>query len=153
MYANINQIIKNKFVITLGILAIFISITRLYYFTIAPTGNGFYSPNYLLSVFIMLFVFIAIIYFSSIEHLPFKKVLSAIGRNSMGIMLIHVLLCHSVAVVLNRLFEINSWGWICLFLMSYVFIVIVSYYLSTFVYMFCPILFGRNKRNNRTTVL
>lgn len=66
-----------------------------------------------------------------------------IGKHTLGILCIHVQLCHTAAVVLNKLFIHGSFIWILSFFIAYVLIVYVSYILSVFIEHKAPFLLGK----------
>ena len=69
------------------------------------------------------------------------------GTQSLGILVIHPLLLHTCAVVLNRVFIVGSALWIAFFLCAYVAVCILSYYFSVLISRHCPILLGKKPRS------
>jgi hypothetical protein len=69
--------------------------------------------------------------------------LQKVGRQSLGIMLTHALLCHTFAVIVNRLFEVGSFPWIITSLFCFIAVCFISYYLSLLISKYCPILLGK----------
>ena len=86
-----------------------------------------------------LLVFIPILTFS--KKLGNAKPLVALGERTLEVMLVHTLICHVTAVLLNRLFVVGSGMWICLFLVSYLFIVFLSYCVGVLLKKYIPVLF------------
>ena len=74
------------------------------------------------------------------------KFLSELGKHSLGIMLLHSPMCHTSAVILNRIFQKGSLSWIICFLIVYVIIAVLSYWGCKLIEQKCPILLG--KKNN-----
>ena len=75
------------------------------------------------------------------EKLGNAKPLVALGERTLEVMLVHTLICHVTAVLLNRLFVVGSGMWICTFLVGYVFIVFISYYSSVMFRKYIPFIF------------
>ena len=122
----------------IGICVFVVFMTTHYYYNVGP-GEGLYYPYYLLAVMGAIMVFIPILTFS--EILGNVKPLLALGERTLEVMLIHTLICHVIAVLLNRLFVVGSGMWISLFLVGYVVIVFLSYYISVFLKKYIPALF------------
>lgn len=72
--------------------------------------------------------------------------LANFGKESLGVMLIHPILLHTTAVVLNRLFVPGSTPWIALFLLAYFAVCFLCYHLSVLCKRYCPILLGSTRR-------
>lgn len=68
--------------------------------------------------------------------------LAMFGRQTLGILVIHPLLCHTAAITLNRVCEVGSIVWIIFFLCVYIVICMVSYYLSIFINKYIPFILG-----------
>lgn len=66
--------------------------------------------------------------------------LKAIGRQTLGILVVHAPMCHTVAAALNRLFTRGSVEWCALFLIAYVAIVALSYGLTVIIRRRLPVL-------------
>ena len=74
--------------------------------------------------------------------------LSELGKRSLGIMLLHSPMCHTAAVILNRIFEKGSLMWILSFLLIYFVIVALSYWLTCIIERYCPMMLGKKSKNN-----
>ena len=70
------------------------------------------------------------------------KWLGGIGQHSLGIMLLHAPMCHTAAVVLNRVLVVGSLPWTVCFLVAYVAIVAFAYALTVVIERHCPVLLG-----------
>lgn len=118
-------------------------------FTILPgtwgvegSGGG-YQPFYLAALAGIVLVFPLVMFVSSL--LVSQSWLSRLGGQTLGILVVHSPMCHTLAVVLNRLMVKGSVAWIACFLAGYVVIVAASYALAVFVRRRCPLLFGMCK--------
>lgn len=138
VFPYLTTIMKNLWLNILGIGVFVFFVTTHYYYNVAPV-NGLYYPNYLLAIMGAILVFIPILTFS--EKLGNAKPLVALGERTLEVMLVHTLICHVTAVLLNRLFVVGSGMWICIFLIGYVGIVFVSYYLAVLLKKYIPVLF------------
>ena len=58
-------------------------------------------------------------------------------------MLLHSPMCHTAAVVLNRVFEPSSTAWIACFLVVYAAIVFVAYWCTAMIEKHVPVLLGK----------
>lgn len=96
--------------------------------TIVPTNYGLYHPLYLVSLVAMLAVFPGVLWLSA--RLARLRWLSRLGSCSLGIMLAHSPMCHTAAVVLNRVLVPGSVAWCACFLVAYVAIVLLSYWVA-----------------------
>ena len=56
---------------------------------------------------------------------------------------LHPLMLHTCAVILNRVFIPSSGTWIVAFLFAYILVCIVSYYCTLLIIKHCPVLLGR----------
>lgn len=102
---------------------------------------GIYKPNYIVALAAVILVFCPVLYCCKLaERCAW---LANFGRRSLGIMLTHMLMCHTVAVTLNRIFEKGSLVWIVAFLIAYVAVCFAAYWLTVCVERFCPVLLGR----------
>ena len=108
--------------------------TTHFYYNIGPV-NGLYKPYYLL----MIVGAMAVMTLS--KMLVDIKPLGALGERILEVMLILTLICHITAVLLNSFFDVGSGIWICLFLVSYLFIVFLSYCVDVFLKKYTPVLF------------
>lgn len=139
-YEHIKCIINNKWLIALGIISLLLFYGGLLIYTIVPKMN--YSLIVLLIVScIAVISFVPILW----TCLKLDKIqwLQKVGKQSLGIMLTHALLCHTFAVIVNRLFAVGSFPWIIISLISFIAVCFISYYLSLLISKYCPILFGK----------
>ena len=67
------------------------------------------------------------------------------GRHTLGILVIHPLMLHTVAITLNRLFIKGSTLWISLFLLAFIVVCALSYYCSVWISYRIPYLLGKTK--------
>lgn len=125
-YPYLREIMENKGLLVAEIIALSLYLWHLVSFTIVPQSNGNFSPYYLAALGLMLLCFIPFLVIS--EKLQNQKWLVTLGQHSLGIMLLHAPMCHTAAVILNRVFEPASIYWIVSFLIAYVVIVFVSYW-------------------------
>lgn len=145
-YPYLDRILYNKWLLILGLLALVLFLLPISVnFIIVPTSNGDFEPCYLLAIGLMLLAFIPFLWFArKCGNVP---CLSRLGEASLGIMVLHTSMCHTAAVILNRLFVKGSIIWIVSFLIVYVIIVILSYWLTKIIEKYCPILLGKLKTN------
>lgn len=138
VFPYLENIMKKLWLNIIGIGVFVVFMTTHYYYNVGP-GNGLYYPNYLLAIMGAMAVFIPILTLSNM--FVNIKPLIVFGERTLEVMLIHTLICHVTAVLLNRSFVVGSGIWICTSLVGYVFIVIVSYYISVLFKKYIPILF------------
>lgn len=69
--------------------------------------------------------------------------LSDFGQNTLGVLVLHPLILHVSAVVLNRAFVKGSVVWMICFSIAYVVAVVLSYYATKLIVKKCPVLLGR----------
>lgn len=140
-YPNLRKIMENKKLFVVSIIALCLYLWHLVSFTIVPQSNGNFTPCYLAALGLMLLCFIPFLVIS--EKLQNQKWLVSLGQHSLGIMLLHALMCHTAAVILNRVFEPASLYWIVSFLIVYVCIVFVSYWGTVLIERYIPIMLGK----------
>lgn len=141
-YPYFREIMENKGLLVAEIIALSLYLWHLVSFTIVPQSNGNFSPYYLAALGLMLLCFIPFLVIS--EKLQNQKWLVTLGQHSLGIMLLHAPMCHTAAVILNRVFEPASIYWIVSFLIAYVVIVFVSYWGTVLIERYIPIMLGKN---------
>lgn len=141
-YPYIEQLQKNICLNIVGVICFVLFLMHIFSFTIVPTGNALYKPFYPISLFAIIIVFIPVLRFCKVL-IRGGKWLADVGKHSLGIMLVHVLMCHTVAVILNRVFEKGSLIWVGIFLIAYLLICIASYYLAIIIEKYMPLLFGK----------
>lgn len=110
--------------------------------------NGFYRPTYLAAILAIIMVFPIVLFLCS--KLTRVSWLKAIGRQTLGILVVHSPMCHTVAVALNRLFVRGSAEWCLLFLAAYVAIVALSYWLTVIIRRRLPALLEISPANAHT---
>ena len=71
--------------------------------------------------------------------------LSKYGQQTLGILVLHPIMLHTVAVVLKRVFVPMSEMYIVCFLIGYVAVCVGAYYISLYISRHLPFLFGRFK--------
>lgn len=99
-----------------------------------------YAPFYLIALLAMVLAFFPFLYLSGRLH--GQKWLESMGQHSLGVMLLHAPMCHTVAVILNRVFVPGAF-WIVCFLFAYVAVVALSYWLTVAIEKYCPVLLGK----------
>lgn len=144
----LRKIMENKGLLVAGIIALCLYLWHLVSFMIVPQSNGNFSPYYLAALGLMLLCFIPFLFIS--EKLQNQKWLVSIGQHSLGIMLLHAPMCHTAAVILNRVFEPASLYWIVSFLIAYVCIVFVSYWGTVQIERYIPIMLGKKSENMKS---
>lgn len=142
-YPNINNLRKNICLNIIGTFCLVLFILHVLSFTIVPTTNGLFKPFYPIPLIGILLVFIPVLSLSVF----LKKVgwLAKFGQHSLGIMLTHAMMCHTAAVILNRLFEKGNTVWVATFLVVYILICACSYILTVFVERHFPVLLGKRQ--------
>lgn len=129
-YPYLNVIMNRVWLDIMGGIVLVVFITTEYYYNVGPV-KGLYNPCYLLAILGAMSVFFPILNIS--EKMKKNKFLAALGKRSLEIMLIHTLICHTFAVILNRIFVVGSYMWIGSFLVAYIFIVFLSYYIGVYI--------------------
>lgn len=141
VYPYLREIMENKGLLVAGIIALCLYLWHLVSFMIVPQSNGNFTPYYLVALGLMLLCFVPFLFIS--EKLQSQKWLVSLGQHSLGIMLLHAPMCHTAAVILNRVFEPASLYWIVSFLIAYVCIVFVSYWCTILIERYVPIMLGK----------
>lgn len=141
VYPYLREIMENKGLLVAGIIALCLYLWHLVSFMIVPLSNGNFAPYYLVALGLMLLCFVPFLFIS--EKLQNQKWLVSLGQHSLGIMLLHAPMCHTAAVILNRVFEPASLYWIVSFLIAYVCIVFVSYWGTVLIERYIPIMLGK----------
>lgn len=144
VYPKIINIINNGIFLMLCSVSMLLFLFGAVYYTIVPMGNGCFTPYYLLAVLLIIFTFIPVLWIS--ERLTQVDMFQRLGRETLGIMLIHAPICHSFAVVLNRLFVKGSSLWIISFSIAYLATVAIAYFATKLISRYCPVLFGKTTR-------
>lgn len=147
-YPYLREIMENKGLLVAGIIALCLYLWHLVSFMIVPQSNGNFTPYYLVALGLMLLCFVPFLFIS--EKLQNQKWLVSLGQHSLGIMLLHAPMCHTAAVILNRVFEPASLYWIVSFLIAYVCIVFVSYWGTVLIERYIPILLGKKSEHMKS---
>ena len=71
-----------------------------------------------------------------------QKWLARFGTQTLGILVLHPLLLHTCAVILNRVMVKGSAPWVITFLCAYFIVCIICYYLSLWISKHWPVLLG-----------
>lgn len=147
-YPYLRKIMENKGLLVAGIIALCLYLWHLVSFMIVPQSNGNFTPYYLVALGLMLLCFVPFLFIS--EKLHNQKWLVSLGQHSLGIMLLHAPMCHTAAVILNRVFEPASPYWIVSFLIAYVAIVFVSYWGTVLIERYIPIMLGKKSEHMKS---
>ena len=147
-YPYLRKIMENKGLLVAGVIALCLYLWHLVSFTIVPQSNGNFAPYYLVALGLMLLCFVPFLFIS--EKLHNQKWLVSLGQHSLGIMLLHAPMCHTAAVILNRVFEPASLYWIVSFLIAYVSIVFVSYCGTVLIERYIPIMLGKKSEHMKS---
>lgn len=148
VYPYLREIMENKGLLVAGIIVLCLYLWHLVSFMIVPQSNGNFSPYYLVALGLMLLCFVPFLFIS--EKLQSQKWLVSLGQHSLGIMLLHAPMCHTAAVILNRVFEPVSPYWIVSFLIVYVCIVFVSYWGTVLIERYIPIMLGKKSEHMKS---
>ena len=140
-YPYLRKIIENKWLVIVGVAALCLYFWHYVSFTIVPQSNGDFAPYYVLALGVMFMCFVPFMFVS--EKLHNQRWLTSLGQRSLGIMLLHSPMCHTAAVVLNRVFEPGSTAWIACFLVAYAAIVFVAYWATVVIEKYVPVLLGK----------
>lgn len=144
LYPQLKNIYANILLIATGLVALSAFLTHYVYYTIVPLNNGCYAPCYIIAIMSVMLVFVPVLCLS--DKMKTNKALQKIGNHSLGIMLLHAPMCHTAAVILNRVFDKGSLIWTVCFLAAYILIVITSYYFAVMIERCCPALLGKKRR-------
>lgn len=148
VYPYLREIMENKGLLVAGIIALCLYLWHLVSFMIVPQSNGNFTPYYIVALGLMLLCFVPFLFIS--EKLQNQKWLVSLGQHSLGIMLLHAPMCHTAAVILNRVFEPASLYWIVSFLIAYVCIVFVSYWGTVLIERYIPIMLGKKSEHMKS---
>ena len=140
-YPYLRKIIENKWLMIVCMAALCLYFWHYVSFTIVPQSNGDFAPFYMVALGVMFMCFVPFMFVS--EKLHNQRWLTSLGQRSLGIMLLHSPMCHTAAVVLNRVFEPGSTAWIACFLVAYAAIVYVAYWATVVIEKYVPVLLGK----------
>lgn len=145
IYPYIGRIVVNRRLALSSLVFVCVYILGYVQYVIVPVGGGSgFRPFYLVALSVILLCFPSVLYISkSIENKVCARSIEKFGGNSLGVMLLHAPMCHTAAVVLNRVFDVGSTIWVVMFLLAYVIIVLMSYWLTVLINHYCPILLGK----------
>lgn len=141
LYPYVRKLMTSKSFLIVGMMALLAFCCKYTSFTIVPQANGVFAPFYVVALFVMLLAFLPFLYVSS--KLQGLRWLDSLGQHSLGIMLLHAPMCHTAAVVLNRVFVVGTLSWVGCFLIAYVVIVALAYWLTVVIERHCPGLLGK----------
>lgn len=139
-YKHLNFLRDNIYLLLLGVLAFVLFCSNILEYDIIPISVNHYKPSYLVCIGAVMLSFLP---FLKIVHFLKRDRLAQMGLHTMGMLCIHVQICHSFAVVCRKIMEYGSEGWICLSLVSFVVVVFLSYYITIFLEKKCPFVFGK----------
>lgn len=145
LYPYLRDLLTGKWLILAGMIAFVVYLSQWASFVIVPSGSC-YKPYYLIALLIIILNFFPFLWVS--KKLVNIEFLSELGKHSLGIMLLHSLMCHTSAVILNRIFQKGSLSWIVCFLMMYVIIAVLSYLCCVLIEQKFPILLGKMKNED-----
>lgn len=140
IFPSVKGLFVNKWILLAGVFAFVVYLLHWCAFVIVP-GRSHFEPDYFVSFVVILLVFFPYLWIS--QKLEKITMLSDLGKRSLGIMLLHSPMCHTAAVILNRMFEKGSLMWILSFLPIYFVIVALSYWLTCLIERYCPIMLGK----------
>ena len=140
-YPYLRKILETKWLLVAGVAALCLYFWHHVSFVIVPQTNGDFAPFYLVALGVMFMCFVPFMFVS--EKLHNQRWLISLGQRSLGIMLLHSPMCHTAAVVLNRVFEPGSTAWIACFLVAYAAIVFVAYWATVVIEKYVPVLLGK----------
>ena len=133
-----------KWLALIGILCLGLMVMPWYPAVLVPIPNTFPLYMYPVYFFMTALSFATVIWLS--KKLENQKWLSSYGTQTLGILVLHPLMLHTIAIVLNRTFEKGSTPWIIFFLVTYIIVCVLSYYLSLYISKYCPILLGISRK-------
>lgn len=145
LYPYLRDLLTGKWLILAGMIAFVVYLSQWASFVIVPSGSC-YKPYYLIALLIIMLNFFPFLWLS--KKLVKIKFLSELGKHSLGIMLLHSPMCHTSAVILNRIFQKGSLSWIVCFLIMYVIIAVLSYLCCVLIEQKFPILLGKMKNED-----
>ena len=144
LYPYLKRLYSNYLMVILGLLSLSTFLFSWVSYTIVPIDNGLYQPLYIVALVAINFVFFPVLLLSS--WLQRCSMLQSLGSHSLGIMLLHAPMCHTAAVILNRLFDKGSMVWIVLFMVAYIAIVFISYFITLMIEKKMPFLLGKKRK-------
>ncbi len=133
-----------KWLALIGILCLGLMVMPWYPAVLVPISSWISLYMYPVYFFMTALSFATVIWLS--KKLENQKWLSSYGTQTLGILVLHPLMLHTIAIVLNRTFDKGSMPWIIIFLVVYVIVCIISYYLSLLISKYCPILLGVSRK-------
>lgn len=125
-----------------GMVCIFLMQMNWFPYVLVPYSD---KPIIMYPVFFLmtLLSFMSILWLGNL--LQHQEWLTKFGRQTLGVLVIHPLISHTIAVSLNRLFEVGSTIWMVSFLLAYIMICLVSYYLTIYINKHISFLLGARR--------
>jgi fucose 4-O-acetylase-like acetyltransferase len=133
-----------KWLALIGILCLGLMVMPWYHTVLVPISSWISLYMYPVYFFMTALSFATVIWLS--KKLGNQKWLSSYGTQTLGILVLHPLMLHTIAIVLNRTFDKGSMPWIIIFLVVYVIVCIISYYLSLLISKYCPFMLGISRK-------
>ena len=143
-YPYLNKLSKNIWLNIIGVLFFMTFILGPLSFFISPIGNHLYNCYFIIPMVGVLFAFIPL--FSLSKKLVNVLFLQKFGQNTLGVLVVHLLLCMIMDRIAWRLFERGTMEWYILSFVFYLIVVMVSFYLSIIIKNHWPILLGIKKQ-------
>lgn len=129
-YKYSNNIRNNEYLFLLGMIYYILLISKNIAFEISPIEVFHYSFGYyivcVIAVLLSFLPFLKMVYYLK------SGLFAKIGIYTMGILCIHLQICHSFAVIARKIVPYGSDGWIALSLVAFVLFLLLSYYITTF---------------------
>ena len=140
-YKKSNNIINNIYLLLLGMISYILLISKRIAFEISPIEVFHYSSGYYIVCVIA--VLLSFLPFLKMVHYLKGGLFAKIGLHTMGILCIHLQICHSFAVIVRKIVPYGSYGWIVLSLLLFVLVVLLSYNITIFLEKKIPFVFGK----------
>lgn len=142
LYPHIKGLCQNKILVIVSLGISFAMLLKIFPHAVITYNSEYYGIFlYPLFCFVIICSFLPFLSFClKISHYTW---LSNYGKNTLGVLVIHPILLHTSAVILNRFLERDSNIWFLCFFFAYIFTVLISYYATKLINMRCPILLGR----------
>ena len=125
----------------LGLLCLCLMPMSWFPFVLVPWGGGLPIFLYPICLVMTVLSFFPVLWLSN--RLVSQTWLANYGTQTLGILLLHPLMLHTCAVVLNRLFMPGSFAWIIIFLCAYFLVCIACYWCSVWISRNVPFLLGK----------
>lgn len=141
LYPHLNQVIENKTLNIIGLACIIYIWLQPFPYTLVEMSidmDGLLYPAYLMMTFM---AFVPCLYAS--KKLQSWKWMANYGTKTLGTLVLHPLMLHTCAIVLNRLFIPESVLWFTTFIIAYIVVCILCYYITLYIEHYCPVLLGK----------